>query len=121
MKTYKLDEAGDPVPCEDVLEWAAWFERSDEDRVVAKTELPSGTTVSTVFLGIDHAFGGGDPVLWETMLFGGEYARECDRYRSRRDALVGHEVWALVAKGEITPNDAEDILIELARAVDARD
>jgi hypothetical protein len=103
---YKLDEAGEPVPCENILEWAAWFAQSHEARVVVKTELPSGTTVSTVFLGIDHGFHGGDPVLWETMMFGGAYDLACDRYRSRKDAIVGHEVWVLVAKGEMTPIDA---------------
>lgn len=103
---YKLDEAGEPVPCEDILEWAAWFAQHPEARVVEKTELPSGTTVSTVFLGIDHGFRGGEPVLWETMMFGGDYDLACDRYRSRRDAIVGHEMWVLVAKGEMTPIDA---------------
>lgn len=100
---YKLDEAGEAVPCEDILEWAVWFEQHPEARVVAKTELPSGATVSTVFIGIDHS---GGELLWETMTFGGDYDLACDRYRSRRDALVGHEMWVLVAKGEMTPIDA---------------
>lgn len=103
---YKLDEAGAPVPCENILEWAAWFAQNQETRVVVKTELSSGTTVSTVFLGIDHGFHGDEPVLWETMMFGGDYDLACDRYRSRNDALVGHELWVLVAKGEMTPIDA---------------
>lgn len=103
---YKLDEAGDPVPCDNVLEWAVWFAQSDAARVVAKTELSSGCVVSTVFLGIDHNFRDDDPVLWETMMFGGDYDLACDRYRSRKDALVGHELWVLVAKGEMTPIDA---------------
>ena len=103
---YKLDGAGEPVPCKDILEWAEWFAQSHDACVVVKTELPSGTTVSTVFIGIDHGFRGGDPVLWETMLFGGDYDLACDRYRSRRDAIVGHEMWVLVAKGEMTPIDA---------------
>ena len=103
---YKLDESGEPVVCEDMLEWALWFGTSHESRVIAKTELPSGAVVSTVFIGIDHAFRGGDPVLWETMLFGGEYDLACDRYRSRNEALVGHEMWVLVARDEMTPIDA---------------
>lgn len=106
---YTLDEAGDPVPCEDMLTWATWFAKNHEARVVVKTELASGTTVSTVFLGIDHGFRDGDPVLWETMMFGGAYDLACDRYRSRKDALVGHEMWVLVAKGEMTPIDARQL------------
>lgn len=59
-----------------------------------------------MFLAIDHGFHGGDPVLWETLMFGGEYDLACDRYRSKNEALVGHEMWVLVAKGEMTPIDA---------------
>ncbi len=103
---YKLDESGDPVPCDNVLEWAVWFGQNDHARVVARTELPSGCVVSTVFLGVDHNFRDGDPVLWETMMFGGNYDLACDRYRSRKDAIVGHEMWVLVAEGKMTPIDA---------------
>jgi hypothetical protein len=106
---YKLDEAGDPVSCQDMLEWTTWFATSAAARVVAKTELPSGTAVSTEFLGIDQGFGDGDPVLWATMTFGGEYDLACDRYRSKKEALAGHEMWVLVAKGEITPIDARHL------------
>ena len=102
---YTLDAAGEPAPCDDMLKWAIWFAQSHEVRVVAKTELPSGATVSTVFLGIDHSLRD-EPLLWETMMFGGDYDLACDRYRSRQDALVGHEMWVLVAKGELTPFDA---------------
>ena len=102
---YTLDEAGDPVPCEDMLTWAMWFVQNHEARGVGKTELPSSTTVSTVFLGIDHSLRD-PPVLWETMMFGGDYDLACDRYRSRQDAIVGHEMWVLVAKGEMTPIEA---------------
>ena len=102
---YTLDAAGEPVACDDMLKWAIWFAQSHEARVVAKTELPSGATVSTVFLGIDHSMWD-EPLLWETMMFGGDYDLACDRYRSRQDALVGHEMWVLVAKGEMTPIDA---------------
>lgn len=48
--------------------------------------------MSTVFLGIDHAFSGGLPVLWETIVFGGPLDGEMDRYTSRADALAGHQV-----------------------------
>jgi hypothetical protein len=117
---YKLDEAGEPVPCGDMLEWAAWFAQNDAARVVSRTELPSGCTVSTVFLGIDHGFHGGNPVLWETMMFGGDYDLACDRYRSRKDAIVGHEMWVLVAKGEMTPIDARRLKTGLSPQPDGQ-
>ena len=49
-------------------EWAKWFEHHDKDRIV-KQENIGGIRVSTVFLGLDHSFGKGPPILWETMCF----------------------------------------------------
>ncbi len=97
MDEYILDADGNPVPCDDVLEWAKWFQGAD--RCVAKTEISDGVNVSTVFLGLDHNFMGGTPVLWETMIFGGPHDQYCDRYTSREDALRGHEMAVAIAKG----------------------
>lgn len=55
------------VPCSDLMEWARWFET--HDRVVEKTDV-GPLHVSTVFLGIDHSFGHGEPLIFETMIFG---------------------------------------------------
>lgn len=62
----------EPVPEPDLGRWAAWFERtaSDGSRIVARWEH-KGIEVSTVFLGVDHSFGDGAPLLFETMIFGG--------------------------------------------------
>jgi len=106
---YTLDAAGDPVPCDDALVWATWFATNDASRVVARTQISAEVHVSTVFLGIDHGFREGAPVLWETMIFGGDYDLACDRYRSKKEAIVGHEKWVLVAKGEMTPIDARSL------------
>lgn len=40
-----------------------------EDRVVKQEVVLFGRVVSTVFLGIDHSFGFGPPLLFETMVF----------------------------------------------------
>lgn len=55
-----------PVPCDDLMEWAAWFEEAD--RRVFET-CAGDYRVSTVFLGLDHSFGHGPPILFETMIF----------------------------------------------------
>jgi hypothetical protein len=47
-------------------------------------------TVSTVFLALDHSFGDGPPVLWETMVFGGPADMDQQRYTSREAAEAGH-------------------------------
>jgi hypothetical protein len=54
-------------------------------------ETPFGAVrVSTVFMGLDHSFGDGPPVLWETLVFGGLWDEYQWRYRSRSDAEAGH-------------------------------
>lgn len=67
---YKLVDRM-PVPCS-LKEWGAWM-AAVGDRRVAYTDT-NGITISTVFLGVDHRhFGQGRPVLFETMIFGGEH------------------------------------------------
>ena len=85
-----------PVPCEDVLVWAQSFENSD--RTVAKT-TQNDILVSTVFLGIDHNFGDGPPLLFETMIFGGEHDRYCNRYSTWEEAEGGHKTACALAFG----------------------
>jgi hypothetical protein len=66
-----------PVLCEDVLAWAKVFEGGN--RKVAQDRL-GDVVISTVFLGLDHSFGRGPPLLFETMIFGGahdEYQERC--------------------------------------------
>ncbi len=69
MTTKYLLDGDTPVVCDDLLEWAAGFEKTD---VHVADETISGITISTVFLGIDHNFlPTGSPLLFETMIFGG--------------------------------------------------
>jgi len=72
----------------DRMTWADWFETPD--RRVAETEIDSRCRVSTVFLGLDHNFGDGEPVLFETMIFGGPLAGEMWRYATWAEAEQGH-------------------------------
>ena len=95
---YRLDEEHRPVEC-NLMEWAAAFEK---DRRVAWFEHEL-FVISTVFLGLDHRFfGGGPPILFETMVFEGPgpelkglkltLGDEIDtvRYASWDDAQTGH-------------------------------
>ena len=93
---YVLDEQGEAVPCNDLMEWARWFENAEGRRVA--NDHVGDVRVSTVFLGLDHSFGGAVPILWETMIFGGEHDGYQERYSSRRDAVAGHaRALALIA------------------------
>lgn len=59
---------GRTVKVVDLLEWARWLEVERTARTVGKTNI-GPFLVSTVFLGLDHNFGEGPPVLWESMIF----------------------------------------------------
>lgn len=66
---YILDEQGNPKEVFDLLEWAGWSKGSWDrpGRVIGRTELKE-VRVSTVFLPLDHGFGG-KLMLYETCLF----------------------------------------------------
>lgn len=88
----------------------------EQDSAVGRTEVPNGYYVSTVFLGLDHQMGEGEPILFETMVFpsgDGEFnEQEMDRYSTYQEALDGH--WAMVEKwGGKKPLTRGDCKIEL--------
>jgi len=102
VSEYTILKDGKVVPVADVLEWGRWFE-DFENRRVAKTEV-GGIEISTVFLGINHNFGSGRPLWFETMVFGGALDQEMDRYTTLEEAVLGHErlvaqVQGMAAKG----------------------
>ena len=77
-----------PVPTEDVIEWAQWFETAD--RQVADDQI-GDIRVSTVFTGIDYNFTQiGPPRVFETMIFGGALSDREWRYATWEEAEAGH-------------------------------
>lgn len=73
------------------LEWGVWFENLDNRRV-AYDELDGRGYVSTICLGLDHAFGFGPPQIFETMArIGNNWADDVmRRYSTYDEALAGH-------------------------------
>jgi hypothetical protein len=71
------------------MTWAPWFGNIDARRV-ARTVIDAHCSVSTVFCGFDHNFGGGEPLLFETLIFGGPLAHEMWRYSTYAEAEGGH-------------------------------
>ena|SRR3990167_1756819 len=90
-----------PIVEPDLIKWAQWMEIAD--RHVAKTII-GNVRVSTVFLGLDHSFKLGiQPILFETMIFGGEKDGYQSRYATWEQAIDGHKfacskVFALESK-----------------------
>ncbi len=66
-----------------------WYEAS---KAIKRVDFTSrdGVDVSTVFLGRDHAYFGDAPLLFETMVFGGEFDQEQERYSTLQEAKDGH-------------------------------
>jgi hypothetical protein len=97
------------------MEWADWFETAK--RHVAE-ETVGPYWVSTVFLGIDHQYGGGPPLLFETMVFPLEpngdvnsLEEQCYRYSTWDDAEAGHKatvkrLWCKVTEQRLTEGAA---------------
>jgi len=76
-------------PTTDLIQWAKWFEKAN--RYVRKTDLSDGVSISTVFIGIDYSIFGDKPLLFETMIFGGQHDLFCKRYSTWEEAENGHE------------------------------
>jgi hypothetical protein len=90
-----------PVATDDVMAWGRMFEDLAA-RVVAFDKLPSGVRVSTVFLGLDHSFGDGPPLLFETMIFEGPHDQYQDRCSTWEQAETMHAA-ALALATKATP------------------
>jgi hypothetical protein len=94
MDTY--DRSGNAIPAE---EWSLLFGSKEYCRVDF-TEVGE-SRVSTVWLGMDHGHDGGLPVIFESMIFGGEHDEFCQRYTAETEAFAGHKrVVEALKKGE---------------------
>lgn len=100
---YKLGADGrTPEPVEDVRETMLGSDYAEKRRV-ARDKI-GDVLVSTVFLCLNHAYGDGPPILFETMIFGGEHDQYQDRYSTWEEAERGHKKAIAIVKGEIDPD-----------------
>jgi hypothetical protein len=85
---YTLDQYNIAHPCFCAITWAMHL----QDRYRVDLTAHDGYSVSTVFLGMDHNWGDGDPLLFETLVFlaCGE-TEKMDRYSTWAQAKAGHE------------------------------
>ena len=78
-----------------VTDTVAWAKKhaDPEYKRVAETKLPSGVWVSTVWLGLDHSFMKGPPLIFKTMVFppNSWTELECRRYSTEAEAVAGHK------------------------------
>jgi len=88
MPDHYILRGRDIIPV-DMWIWTDWLERDYPERVVGYWKFKS-CNVSTVFLGLDHSFGGGVPILFETLVFGGPMEHAGERYATYDEAEAGH-------------------------------
>ena len=98
-KYILADDGKTPIPC-DLMTWA----RSDRTKTQIR-ETINDVDVSTVFLGLDHSFGGPTPILWETMIFGGPHDGYQARYATHDEAMIGHAKAREIAAGTREPEE----------------
>lgn len=74
-----------------LFEYCAWSVDFNK-MIVEKTKI-GDIEVSTVFLGLDHSFSPEKtgPILFETMIFGGEAEGYQERYATYEEAEQGHK------------------------------
>lgn len=91
---HYFDRRGNPLT---LREWTMLCALKQRYRVL-KQEYVGEYWVSTVWLGLDHGFGDGAPLIFETMVFdhsqpGRESLNDLDmqRYSTEQQALAGHQ------------------------------
>ena len=97
----------------ELIKGAMWFEDIN-NRFVARDQIADSINtgenirVSTVFLGLDYSFDASKantvPILFETMIFGGQHDDYQERYATYEQAEAGHKFAIQIAKGEIEPD-----------------
>lgn len=87
---YWILEGKTPVRVR-LLTWAKWMQEDHSKKILKKTIILCGQ-VSTIFLGIDHSFlPDSEPILFESMVFGGVHDGKICRYSTWDEAMFGHD------------------------------
>jgi len=89
---YILNKSNYPIQCDDNEEWSKWMQ---ENNRIVNHDFVGDILISTVFLGVDHSWGGGPPELFETMTFAKDESpwdhTVIGRYTFWDEAVDGHE------------------------------
>lgn len=87
MDVLYRDRQGNVISME---EWSRLLGDMEYKRV-AYDEIPdTDIRISTVWLGLNHQYGDGPPLIFETMVFGGPNDESMWRYSTEEEALAGH-------------------------------
>jgi hypothetical protein len=89
---FILDDAGDPIPCRSIDQWAAWTQEHRSECRIGYAEIAEmGVTVCTEFIGVNVNIRGDEPpVLYETQVCIGGVLAGFAKYSTREAAEAGH-------------------------------
>jgi hypothetical protein len=98
------DRHGNPLTLD---QWSQLLEH-DEYRRIYGTMLDQGGWVSTVWLGLNHQYFGGPPLIFETMWFDADgQIVDMDRYGTEAQAKAGH--WRMVQDATKPPGSGGNL------------
>lgn len=102
LDVFILDANKVPKPVT-MFEWLKWRSKTPNPRVRSDVIFDE-VQVSTIFLGLNHnMLGQGPPLLFETMVFGGEHHYHLVRCSTWAQAVKQHEnVVAMIKRGRFT-------------------
>ena len=91
------DRAGVPI---DMKRWG----QLQRDVAYCRVDLDEigGASVSTVWLGLNHEYGDGPPLIFETMIFGGPHDEAQWRHSTEEEARAGHQRAVAIARSSFT-------------------
>jgi hypothetical protein len=92
---YLLDKNKIPYKIMDINEqnlsaMAVWGINFNKKMRILQQNHRGKIFISTIFLGIDHSDITDEPVLFETMIFGGKHNHEQWRYITYKEAITNH-------------------------------
>lgn len=99
------DRDGNEITLEEYIE-----KLTDPSYKIVNHTVVNGLLVSTVWLGLDHNFCDGPPLIFETMIFCyGNYEHDeyQERYSTEEEAIEGHKAAVQFAKDGCPSEDDE--------------
>lgn len=98
---------GDPIGMD---EWMLLRRGENEGYWRVGESEADGVRVSTVWLGMDHQWGDGPPLIFETMVFEGPHDEQMWRWSTEMEALAGHaEIASAVLRAPLRKEAADGL------------
>ena len=89
MQGHYILENQKPVPC---LDYDGWARLSSQQKHVSLNYIGRKDWISTIFLGVEHGYECGKPIIFETMIFceDEKYDQYQERYTDFYEAAARH-------------------------------